>query len=149
MLWEGLHADSPSLMPSLVAEFPPEDLALKLCDLYFEHVNIMYPLLHRPTFMRQFRARLHYRDHWFACVCLSLFAVASRWCDDLRVIPEKADSDDSSVEESNWHRAGMKYLTAAVGEYFIWREWGTLLISCNNNRSSSRSPQLNESDVSL
>jgi|ERR1700722_5133279 len=116
MQWEGLHADSPSLMPSLIAEFPPEDLAHRLCDLYFEHVNYMYPLLHRPTFDRQFRSRLHHRDHWFACLCLSLFAVASRWCDDPRVIPDKIESDASEICDIDWHRAGLQYFAAALGE---------------------------------
>jgi hypothetical protein len=116
MQWEGLHADSPSLMPSLVMEFPPDDLAEKLCSLYFDHVNYMYPLLHRPTFTRQFKDRLHYRDHWFACLCLSLFAVASRWCDDRRVIPAKPDSEANTLGDPEWQRAGSQYFSTAIGE---------------------------------
>jgi Fungal specific transcription factor domain len=111
MAWEGLRADSTRLFPSLIEKFPPEDLAEVLCDLYFEHVNNMYPLLHRPTFLRQFRSRLHYRDHWFACLCLSIFAVASRWCDDPRVITDKFDGEG----DLDWHRAGWQYFSAALG----------------------------------
>jgi len=120
MLWEGLHADSPSLLPSLISEFPPFDLSLKLCDLYFTHVNSPWPLLHRPTFDRQFRDRLHYRDHWFACLCLSLFAVASRWCDDPRVVPAKNNNAHGDPAGGlDWHEAGSQYFEAALGNEFL------------------------------
>jgi hypothetical protein len=116
MLWEGQHADSPSLLPSLISQFPPQDLAVKLCDLYFTHVNSLWPLLHHPTFDRQFRDKCHYRDLWFACLCLSLFAVASRWCDDPRVIPGQDTLHRDTVGELDWHQAGSQYFQAAIGD---------------------------------
>ncbi|KZS98644.1 hypothetical protein SISNIDRAFT_481356 [Sistotremastrum niveocremeum HHB9708] len=70
--------------------FPPQDLAESLIEVYFTQVNTIFPLLHRPTFVRQFQEGLHYRDRHFAAVLFSLLATASRWSDDPRVRIEGA-----------------------------------------------------------
>jgi hypothetical protein len=116
LVWEGLHTNLPSPIPALIAEFPPLDLARKLCDIYFSQVNSFWPLLHRPTFDRQFNDKLHHRDHWFACLCLCVFAVASQWSSDLRVIPEESRSD-----EIDWRQAGTKFLELAIGARAVFR----------------------------
>ncbi|KAJ7495523.1 fungal-specific transcription factor domain-containing protein [Mycena latifolia] len=67
--------------------FPPRDLAAHLIELYFTHVNVYLPLLHRPTFERAVEAGLHLRDDGFAATLLLVCAVASRWSDDPRVVP--------------------------------------------------------------
>ncbi|KDR75839.1 hypothetical protein GALMADRAFT_68653, partial [Galerina marginata CBS 339.88] len=77
--------------------FPPPDLADNLVELYFRHSNSIFPLLHRPTFNRQWQERLHHRNIWFTCVCLSIFAIASRWCHDQRVLPEKSTLADGNT----------------------------------------------------
>ena len=112
LVWEGLHATLPSPIPVLLSVFPPPDLAVKLCDIYFAQINTFWPLLHRPTFDRQFHDKLHHRDHWFTCLCLSLFALASHWSSDLRVIPEQFRTG-----EIDWHQAGNQYLEAAIGDH--------------------------------
>ncbi|KAJ6587578.1 fungal-specific transcription factor domain-containing protein [Mycena vulgaris] len=66
--------------------FPPPDLAAHLIGLYFEHVNVYLPLLHRPTFERGVVEGLHHRDDGFAAILLLVCAVASRWSDDPRVV---------------------------------------------------------------
>ncbi|KAJ6587582.1 fungal-specific transcription factor domain-containing protein [Mycena vulgaris] len=66
--------------------FPPADLAAHLIGLYFEHVNVYLPLLHRPTFERGVAEGLHHRDDGFAAILLLVCAVASRWSDDPRVV---------------------------------------------------------------
>ncbi|KAF8578958.1 hypothetical protein K439DRAFT_1620942 [Ramaria rubella] len=66
--------------------FPPKDLLQALTNLYFCHVNILWPLLHQPTFEADLMKERHRCDIGFASVVLSLCAVASRHCSDSRVL---------------------------------------------------------------
>ncbi|KAF9012382.1 hypothetical protein BDQ17DRAFT_1387125 [Cyathus striatus] len=90
-LYEGHHIDSPTI-----------DLAEVLIDLYFLH----------------WRDKLHHRDIWYADVCLSLFSVASRWCDDPRILPEGTKTE---YGESNWTLAGWRYYEPAIGVHRLRR----------------------------
>lgn len=109
------------MLPAIAQSFPPADLADALINLFFEHVNIQWPLLHRATFERQWKQELHKRDVWFACLCLTMFAVASRWSEDERVLPEGQAPETPSSEPSEnaagskWHKAGWNYFEVAVG----------------------------------
>lgn len=101
----------------LAQQFPPPDLADNLINLFFDHVNPQFPLFHQPTFERQWKTGLQVKDPWFGCLCFTLFAVASRWCDDPRVldnheydIPEEERTDDNH----KWQRAGWKYFHVAL-----------------------------------
>ena len=88
-------------------KLPTGDLAENLISLFFLHVNTYYPLLHQPTFRKQFQAALYEKDDWFACLCFSVFAVASRWSTDPRVIPPPtSDSEDARMD---WPTAGFHY----------------------------------------
>ncbi|KAG6334450.1 hypothetical protein ID866_4639 [Astraeus odoratus] len=80
-------------------EFPAEDLGATLVDLYFTHMNHLLPLLHRPTFERKVRDKLHLRDHAFGSVYLLVCANGSRYSDDTSVLLEGTSS----------HSAGWKY----------------------------------------
>ncbi|KAG7440028.1 uncharacterized protein BT62DRAFT_911669 [Guyanagaster necrorhizus] len=112
-LYEGIHVDSPEILPEILAQFPPPDLATKLVDIYFCRINIQFPLLHRPTFDRQWRENLQNRNIWFACLALTIFAVASRSCDDPRVLPKGVAKKEN--EEVDWTKAGWTYFTVALG----------------------------------
>jgi len=85
----------------------------------------MFPLLHRPTFERQWAEGLYHRNEWFTCLCLLLFAVASRWCDDERVLPEEERGrEGDSDKPRSWVNAGRKYFdvgdsTSVLGECVI------------------------------
>ncbi|KAF9465075.1 fungal-specific transcription factor domain-containing protein [Collybia nuda] len=111
-VWESLKIESSELFTSVLAGFPPSDLAQSLIHLYFVHVNAHIPLLHRPTFERQWGENLHHKNIWFAAVCISLFAVASRFTDDLRVT-ERSGKPDSG--QSDWGYAGWNYFEVAIG----------------------------------
>jgi hypothetical protein len=118
LVFEGCQDRLDTLCHSLTKEFPPPDLADSLIDLFFLHVNSQFPLFHRPTFDQQWREGLQENDPWFGCLCLSLFAVASRWSDDPRVLDgDEYDIPEAEVpdEECKWQRAGWKYFNAAVG----------------------------------
>lgn len=112
-VWEGVYIDPRELSPAILAEFPSPDLALELIDLYFVHANTLFPLLHRPTFDRQWREDLHHTNIWFAGLCTSLFAVASRWSNDPRVIKGNANLES---DEPDWGLAGWSYLEAGISQ---------------------------------
>ncbi|KAJ6586991.1 fungal-specific transcription factor domain-containing protein [Mycena vulgaris] len=115
--WEGFEVDVDKLLVSVLDEFPPPPLAAELIDLYFIHVNSQLPLLHRPTFERQFRDRLHHRNIWFTCVCLGVFAVASRWSNDPLILPRKCNrTSDGGLD---WKCAGWHYHNVAMGIHRI------------------------------
>lgn len=80
--------------------FPDPDLIDHLLDLYFSRINLFLPLLHRPTFERQVRDNLHFRDQAFGSVLLCACACASRYSDDPRVLLEGSTS---------WHSSGWKW----------------------------------------
>ncbi|KAF8127742.1 fungal-specific transcription factor domain-containing protein [Mycena galopus ATCC 62051] len=82
--------------PPLVYNFPPEDLLDRLVSIYFDRVNVIMPCLHRPTFERSLSSRLHLIEDNFAGVVLAVAALASRYCDDPRVIFEGTNSKLSS-----------------------------------------------------
>ncbi|KAF5354715.1 hypothetical protein D9756_005344 [Leucocoprinus leucothites] len=79
--WTSYNIHAPSLITKLLECFPPESVANELLDLFFCQMNIYLPLLHRPTFERYWRERLHHENVWFATLCILMFAVASRWYD--------------------------------------------------------------------
>ncbi|KAL1741746.1 fungal-specific transcription factor domain-containing protein [Schizophyllum fasciatum] len=79
--------------------FPDRMLLQSLVDLYFENVNLYFPMLHRPTFDRQLFSMDHARDTGFACILLLVCAIGSRYSDDPRV---KADPN-ASKHSSGWH----------------------------------------------
>jgi hypothetical protein len=51
-----------------------------------------------------------------------MFAVASRWCDDPRVIPDNVSSTpeaDPDPDDHGWRRAGLTYFETAIGQLYI------------------------------
>lgn len=77
--------------------FPDEDLGLALINLYFIHLNYLYPLLHRPTFERHVKERHHLRDHGFGSVYLLVCANGARYSDDPRIF-----LDGASAHSAGW-----------------------------------------------
>ncbi|KAJ3733132.1 hypothetical protein DFJ43DRAFT_1069396 [Lentinula guzmanii] len=94
--WEDNTSDNPN--PTY--NFPESDLLASLINAYFDNVNIILPVLHRPTFERSMREKLHYCDEMFAAIVLLVCAVASRYVEDRRVLLDGVDS---------WHSCGWKY----------------------------------------
>ncbi|PIL36105.1 transcription factor [Ganoderma sinense ZZ0214-1] len=109
------NADDPTRLPDwLLPAFPPPDLADKLISDYFNLNNSTFSLLHRPTFERQWQEKLYTTNAWFACVCLAIFGVASRWSSDPRVLPDEvADKATEGSDNGIWTLAGWQYI--AVG----------------------------------
>ncbi|KAJ7692904.1 fungal-specific transcription factor domain-containing protein [Mycena rosella] len=65
--------------------FPEDDLTISLISLYFDHINIFFPLLNRPIFEEGVAGTLHLRDNGFAGTLLLVCALGALYSDDLRV----------------------------------------------------------------
>lgn len=70
--------------------YPPSDLLSLVVGAYFQHVNLFYPLLHRPSFEASISLGLHLRDRGFGTVVLAVCALGSRFLTDPRVHLEMA-----------------------------------------------------------
>ncbi|KAF9009902.1 hypothetical protein BDQ17DRAFT_1347114 [Cyathus striatus] len=64
--------------------FPQQDLMDELVNAYFEHVNLIMPLLHRPTFDRSVAQGLHLHDNGFGG-CYSWI----QWFNQVNVVKDK------------------------------------------------------------
>ncbi|KAJ7713453.1 hypothetical protein B0H14DRAFT_3016379 [Mycena olivaceomarginata] len=82
--------------PNPVYKFPPKDLLDDLVSLYFDRINILVGVCHRPTFERSVASGLHLVDHSFGAVVLAVCALASRTSNDPRVVLEGTNSKLSS-----------------------------------------------------
>ncbi|ESK90240.1 hypothetical protein Moror_7694 [Moniliophthora roreri MCA 2997] len=72
--------------------FPEEDLMQELIQIYFATVNLVAPLLHRPTFERSVAAGLHLRNRSFGFTVVAVCAIASRQSNDPRNLCEGTTS---------------------------------------------------------
>ncbi|KAF7370582.1 Fungal-trans domain-containing protein [Mycena sanguinolenta] len=90
--WNSRPTQSPEPMPPPQYRFPPPDLAASLVDLYFAHINLLLPLLHRPTFARDLAAGLHLTNDGFAATYLLVCAIGARYSSDPRVLLDGTDS---------------------------------------------------------
>jgi len=66
--------------------WPDQDLAETLISTYFEFVHPYPRVVHEPEFMHDYRAGLADRDKHFRRLCHAIFAAASPYCDDPRVL---------------------------------------------------------------
>jgi hypothetical protein len=76
-----------------------------LVDAYFAHINMIHPVLHRPTFVKSIQDDLHHRDEAFGGLLLLVCAIGSRVADDNRVLV------DDGCGDSSWHSAGWTWFT--------------------------------------
>ena len=84
---------SPILVaPPVHFEYPDMDLMRHLVECYFDNLNILLPLLHRPSFVRSIEEGLHKVDHDFGATVLLVCAVGCRYTDDPRVTHELTTS---------------------------------------------------------
>lgn len=70
------------------ASFPPTDLAASLIDLYFRHIHRWDRIIHKPTFMQLYGTGAASTNPSFRALCYAVFAAASRFSDDPRVLSD-------------------------------------------------------------
>lgn len=76
--------------------FPDPDLMWALINLYFDYVNALSPIVHRPTFEANVHDRLHLRNPKFGALLLMVCAMGSRFSDDPRIYVEGTDGPQSA-----------------------------------------------------
>ncbi|KAI0028714.1 fungal-specific transcription factor domain-containing protein, partial [Vararia minispora EC-137] len=76
--------------------FPEQDLLVHLLDMYFDNLNILLPVLHRPTLERGLRNGQHFIDEAFGGVVLLVCANGARFSSDPRVILPGTDMRHSA-----------------------------------------------------
>ncbi|KAG1887099.1 fungal-specific transcription factor domain-containing protein [Suillus subluteus] len=108
-----------------IYNFPQEDLATSLVNLYFTHCNVLSPLLHRPTFERKVAQGLHRRDMSFGAVYLLVLAVGSRFSDDRRACLEvqmvrKTLLGPPCLEDLQVHCLSVIYLMGTSAPQACW-----------------------------
>ncbi|KAH7101860.1 fungal-specific transcription factor domain-containing protein [Auriculariales sp. MPI-PUGE-AT-0066] len=72
-------------------EMPDADLLPRLIDAYFQHVNVFFPLLHRPMFEKTLLTLRQRPGSIFAGVVIAVCACGSRFVDDPRVLATPGD----------------------------------------------------------
>jgi len=70
-----------------------------LINAFFNRYNNVFPLLHRPTFMRQYADPAMRLERDWVAIAFGVFAVASKYVDDPRVLPESG----------SWYGAGQRF----------------------------------------
>ncbi|CAK5281327.1 unnamed protein product, partial [Mycena citricolor] len=65
--------------------YPDADLLVSLVDLFFEHVNPYWPLLHEPTFREHLAAGLHRHNHKWGATLMLVCSLGARHSHDCRV----------------------------------------------------------------
>ncbi|KAG9025987.1 hypothetical protein FRB95_009516, partial [Tulasnella sp. JGI-2019a] len=83
--------------------FPPPDLVRTLIDHCFDDVLSLMPVLHRPSFERQYAEERHKTDLEFSRLLLTVCAVGARIVKDARVC---LTSPEGNIE---WNSAGWMY----------------------------------------
>ncbi|EJU03926.1 hypothetical protein DACRYDRAFT_115217 [Dacryopinax primogenitus] len=89
------HVDLNLAPPS----WPEPDLAQILINAFFTRYNNVFPLLHKPTFMRQYADPALRQDRDWVAIAFGVFALASKYVEDPRVLPESG----------SWYSAGQKF----------------------------------------
>jgi hypothetical protein len=87
---ESVFGVPPSSHALCVFTYPPDDLLPTLIDAYFACINVVIPLLHRPTFDRALAELAHHNHPGFGAVLLLVCAVGARFVDDERVLLDGA-----------------------------------------------------------
>ncbi|KAK4702738.1 hypothetical protein P7C70_g3481, partial [Phenoliferia sp. Uapishka_3] len=93
---------------------PPADLSAELILAYFQHVNTILPIVHRPSFERAIAAGMLETDPSFRRLVLMIFALGARFHKNSRIpVPESVKKMDASARE---HAAGFDFFMAATGD---------------------------------
>ena len=74
--------------PPVQFEYPDVDLMRHLVGCYFDNLNVILPLLHRPSFMRSIEEGLHQVDYNFGATVMLVCAIGCRYTEDPRVVHE-------------------------------------------------------------
>jgi len=89
--------------------FPPEDLQVTLVQVAFTRSMVLFPVIHRPSFEKSWKAGLHKENLNFARVFLMVCAIGARHSNDARVFIGTNDAGDPE-----WNSAGWAYFSQVM-----------------------------------
>lgn len=78
--------------PTVRFEFPETSLMLDLVNSYFDNLDVVLPLLHRPSFMRSIAEGLHELDENFGATVLLVCAIGCKYTNHQSVVHELSTS---------------------------------------------------------
>ncbi|KAJ6540803.1 fungal-specific transcription factor domain-containing protein [Mycena vulgaris] len=90
--WKLKPWDRSTMTARIFLSFPDEDVLESLVSLYFSHVNLLIPLLHRPTFEQGITQQLHRHHTGFASTLLLVCAVGSLYLADISVSKKEREA---------------------------------------------------------
>jgi hypothetical protein len=99
-LAEGFENTSPFEL-----HWPDPDLAAKLVEAYFSECNSFFPVVHRPTFMRQLSNPEMRCNRAWVSLAFGMFANAAKHLDDPRVLADPHEKYRHSAGASYWTQA--------------------------------------------
>jgi hypothetical protein len=110
------------------------DLMRHLVDCYFDNLNVILPLLHRPSFVRSIEEGLHRANYKFGATVLLVCAIGCRYTTDPRVVHEITTSTSCTAwtffNQINKLKK-MCYLPHSLYEAQIYPVWPLVLFqSC-------------------
>ncbi|MBW0528437.1 hypothetical protein O181_068152 [Austropuccinia psidii MF-1] len=84
--------------------YPQPDLEKDLLKLYFAHIHPLLPILHPKSFLHLHASGLANLNFSFRLLCLTIFAISSRFSDDQRVF-----IDPLGHHRPSHHTIGLRY----------------------------------------
>ncbi|CAH7674335.1 fungal-specific transcription factor domain-domain-containing protein [Phakopsora pachyrhizi] len=93
--------------------YPEPDLEEHLLTLYFQKIHPLLPILHLPSFIQLHSSGASLTDASFRSLCLFVFAVASRFSDDPRVMLDVEGKPHQSLQV-----AGLRYVFSAASHLY-------------------------------
>ncbi|TIB67117.1 hypothetical protein E3P77_01859 [Wallemia ichthyophaga] len=103
--WSIEEENDPAPLPYSPDELPPDDLLLHLTNIFFDRLNVYFPVLHKSSFLYNLQNNTH--DPKFGAIVFLLCAAASRYSNDPRVVPD--DDKDEQGNVKNWRFAGNSF----------------------------------------
>ena len=116
-----------ALTPEPALIYPEDDLLRSLVDLYFERINSVLPVLHKPSFMKSLNAGQHIWDASYGATVLLVCAIGARYSQD----PRATVANDTSGLSAGWqyfcqvplHRKSMFYKSTIYDlQYYCVRD---------------------------
>ncbi|KAM0755080.1 hypothetical protein T439DRAFT_322136 [Meredithblackwellia eburnea MCA 4105] len=98
------------------APLPPADLAAALIQAYFEHVNPLFPIIHRPSFERGIKSGLSEMNPSFRRLLFSVFALGARFTEDSRLAVPETSNVDPNLEYCKSQAKGYNFFQVAASE---------------------------------
>ncbi|KAL0577367.1 Gypsy retrotransposon integrase-like protein 1 [Marasmius crinis-equi] len=89
--------------------FPPHDLMSNLISSYFSKVNLIYPLLHRPSFEASILDGLHLVEPQLACILLLVCSLGSKYTNDTRVFANSVEQGKELSSGWQWYEQVESY----------------------------------------